>query len=222
MIRIVRGFLLFLLALSCGVVALRWGGWLTVQEVKIFPARYVAVEKLTGAILGSNIVRLNLEPLRQKILGDPRVLGVVTRVDFFSLRVEIEVRERTPLLAVELENGEKVWIDREGVMLEGAEEASVVGVRLEGGKVGRDVVEAALSWQRLPLGLRARYPKLDLSFGEAKAPGSPTLVFGKICQIPKKLDILTALWREGLLEGYQVVDLRANDVVILKRGGRGR
>lgn len=189
-----------------------------VQEVKIFPTRYVAVEKLTGAILGANILRLDLEPLRREILGDPGVLGVVTRVNFFYCRVEIEVRERTPLLAVELENGEKVWVDREGVILEGAEEASVVGVRPEAGKVGKDVVEAALSWERLPMGLRARYPKLDLSRGEVRAPGAPTVIFGAICQVPEKLGILTRLWREGLLEGYQVVDLRADDVVILRRG----
>lgn len=220
MIRIIRGFLLSFLALFLGFVVLRWGGWLTVQAVKISPTRYVAVEKLTGPILGANILRLTLEPLRQEILADPRVLAVVSRVNFFALRVEIEVRERTPLLAVELTNGEKVWVDQEGVILEEAKEASVVGVQAEGGRVGKDVVEAGLSWERLPSGLRARYPKLDLSAGSARAPGSPTIIFGIICHIPQKLGILTALWQEGWLAEYQFVDLRANDVVILKRRGR--
>jgi hypothetical protein len=49
--------------------------------------------------------------------------------------------------------------------------------------------------------------------------GTPTAFLGAICQVPEKLGILTKLWRAGLLEGYKAVDLRPNDVVILKRGG---
>lgn len=219
MIRALRAFLLFFLFLCLGIVILRWGGWLRVQEIRIFPTRYVAVEKLTGGVLGANILRLNLEPLRQEILADPRVLGVVTRVAFFHLRVEIEVRERSPIVAVGLENGEKFWVDRNGVILEPAEEARVVGAKATNGRVSPEVVEAALAWDRLPKALRARYLILDLSTGEAVAPGTPAILLGAICQVPKKLGILTELWREGLLEGYKVIDLRPSDLVILKRGG---
>ncbi|MCS7239970.1 MAG: hypothetical protein NZ651_01815 [Candidatus Bipolaricaulota bacterium] len=187
--------------------------------MRIIPTRYVAVEKLTGEVLGANILRLNLEPLRQTILADPRVLGVVTRVDFFHLRVHVEVRERAPLVAVGLRSGEKMWVDREGVILEPADEAWAVGVKAEGNRVEPEVVEAVLAWAQLPRALRERYPVLDFSQDQAVAPGSPTILFGAICQVPKKLGILTTLWREGLLEGFGVVDLRANDVVILKRGG---
>ncbi len=219
MIRALRVLLLLGLLLFSSFVSLRWGGWLRVREVKIFPTRYAAVEKLTGGILGANILRLNLEPLRRAILGDPRVLGVFTRVDFFHLRVEIDVRERFPLVAVGLVSGEKVWVDREGVILEPAEEARVVGVKTQGGRVGVEVVEAALAWERLPRALRERYPLLDLSTGEAVAPGAPTILLGAICQVPEKLGILTALWGEGFLEGYGVVDLRLSDLAILRRGG---
>lgn len=218
MIRAFRSFLLLALVALLSFLGFRWSGCLKVQEVRIFPARYVAVEKLTGGILGANILRLNLKPLCQAILRDSRVLGVVTRVDFFHLRVEIEVRERNALVAVGLESGRKFWVDRDGVILEPAEEAHVVGVKGEGGRVGKEVVEAALAWERLPQALRERYPILDLSTGEAVAPGAPTLFLGAICQVPEKLSILTALWREGLLEGYGAVDLRLNDLVILKRG----
>mgnify|MGYP000060269869 CR=1 FL=1 len=218
MIRAFRSFLLLALATLLSFWGLRWSGCLKVQEVKIFPTRYVAVEKLTGGILGANILRLNLKPLCEAILRDSRVLGVVTRVDFFHLRVEIEVRERKALVAVGLEGGGKFWVDRDGVILEPAEEAHVVGVKAQGEKVGKEVVEAALAWERLPQALRERYPALDFSPGEAVAPGAPTLFLGAICQVPEKLSILTALWREGLLEGYGAVDLRLNDLVILKRG----
>lgn len=219
MIRVVRLFLILGISLLLSVVALRWGGWLKVCEVRILPTRYVAVKKLTGEVLGANILRLNLEPLRQAILADPRVLGLVTRIDFFHFRVHIEVRERLPLVAVELKSGEKMWVDREGVILEPAEEAQVVGVRAEENRVAPEVVEAALAWARLPSTLRKRYPVLDLSQDQVIAPGLPTILFGAICQVPEKLSMLTTLWREGLLEGFEVVDLRANDVVILKRGG---
>lgn len=218
MIRAFRSFLLLALVALLSFWGFRWSGCLKVQEVRIFPTRYVAVEKLTGGILGANILRLNLKPLCQAILRDSRVLGVVTRVDFFHLRVEIEVRERNALVTVGLEGGGKFWVDRDGVILEPAEEAHVVGVKGEGERVGKEVVEAALAWERLPQALRERYPILDLSTGEAVAPGAPTLFLGAICQVPEKLSILTALWREGLLEGYGAVDLRLNDLVILKRG----
>ena len=218
MIRIVRGLAFFLSLLVCVYVSVRWGGWFTVREVRIFPTRYVAVEKLTGGILGANILRLNLEPLCREIQSDPRVLGVVTRVRFFYGRVEIEVRERAPVLAVELQSGKKVWVDREGVILEEAQDARIVGVFLIEGRVAKEVVEAGLAWERLPVLLRERYPKLDFSSGEAVALGTPTAFLGAICQVPEKLGILTELWRAGMLEGYQAVDLRPNDVVILKRG----
>lgn len=219
MTKALRALLLLLLLFISGLVSFRWGGWLRVREIKIFPTRYVAVEKLTGKVLGANILRLNLEPVRGAILADPRVLGVVTRVDFFGLRVEIEVRERSPLVAVGLISGEKVWVDREGVILEPAEDARVVGVKAQGDRLNVEVVEAALAWERLPRALRERYPLLDLAAGEAVAPGAPTVLLGAICQVPKKLGILTALWREGLLEGYGVVDLRLSDLAILKKGG---
>jgi cell division septal protein FtsQ len=219
LIRVLRGVVLFLCLLVCGYVSVRWGGLLKVREVRIFPTRYVAVEKLTGAILGANILRLNLEPLCREIQSDPRVLGVVTRIRFFYGRVEIEVRERTPVLAVELQGGKKVWVDGEGVILEEAQEARIVGVFLVEGRVPKEVVEAGLAWERLPVLLRERYPKLDFSSGEGVALGTPPAFLGAICQVPEKLGILTKLWRAGLLEGYKAVDLRPNDVVILKRGG---
>lgn len=219
MIRTFRSFLAFaILSLLC-LVSLRWSGLLKVQEVKIFPTRYVAVEKLTGRILGANILRLDLRPLCEAILRDSRVLAVVTRIDFFHLRVEIDVRERYALVPVGLISGEKFWVDRDGVILEPAEEVHVVGAKVQGDGVGREVVGAALAWERLPRALRERYPVLDLSTGEAVAPGTPTLLLGAICQVPEKLSILTTLWQEGLLEGYRLVDLRPSDLVILKRGG---
>lgn len=217
MIRVFRGFVLFFCLLVCIYVSVRWGGWLTVREVRIFPTRYVAVEKLTGLILGANILRLNLEPLCREILSDPRVLGVVTRVSFFYGRVEIEVRERSPVLAVELQGGKKVWVDRDGIILEEAAEARAVGVFLIEGRVPKEVVEAGLAWERLPVSLRERFSRLDFSSGEAVALGAPTAFLGAICQVPEKLGILTKLWRAGLLEGYETVDLRPKDVVILKR-----
>lgn len=219
MIRAFRIFLGFTILLFLFFVSLRWSGLLKVREVKIFPTRYVAVEKLTGGILGANILRLNLKPLCEVILGDPRVLGVVTRLDFFHLRVEIEVRERNALVAVGLAGGGKFWVDRDGVILEPAEEACVVGAKVQGERVGKEVVVAALAWERLPRALRERYPILDLSMGEAVAPGTPALLFGAICQVPEKLGILTTLWQEGLLEGYSSVDLRSSDLVVLKRAG---
>jgi len=219
LIQVLRGLVLFLCLLVCGYVSVRWGGFLTVREVRIFPTRYVAVEKLTGGILGANILRLNLEPLCREIQSDPRVLGIVTRVCFFYGRVEIEVRERSPVLAVELQGGKKVWVDREGVILEEAQGARIGGVFLVEGRVPGEVVEAGLAWERLPALLRERYPKLDFSSGEGVALGTPTVFLGAICQVPEKLGILPELWRAGLLEGYTAVDLRPNDVVILKRGG---
>lgn len=217
MIRGLRFFLLFLALALAGLVSLRWGGWLRVREVKVFPTRYAPVEKLTGGILGANILRLDLKPLHREVLADPRVLAVDARVHFFRGAVVIDVRERSPVVPVGLNSGEKVWVDRDGVILEPAAEARVVGVRAEGGRVGAEVVETAMAWERLPLLLRARLPLLDLSGDEAVAPGPPRVLFGAICQVPEKLSILIALWRAGFLEGYNLVDLRGDDMVILKR-----
>lgn len=218
MIRWFRLVLLFLTSVLLALVSFRWGGWLKVREVKILPTRYVSVEKLTGEVLGDNILRLDLEPLRREILEDPRVLGVVARINFFLCRVEMEVRERSPVVKVKLETGESVWVDGEGVILERAEDTVVVA-KAQGNRVSREVVEAALAWERLPRALRERYSLLDLSGGEALAVGRPQIRFGMICQVPAKLGILTKLWREGLLEGYALVDLRGDDFVILRRSG---
>lgn len=217
MIRGIRAFSLFCVAFVLVFVVLRWGGFLRVREVVVFPTRYVAVEKLTGEIIGANILRLDLRPLCQAISADPRVLRVEVRVSFFLGRVKVEVRERSPAVAVRLTTGETVWVDREGVILAPAERGEVVAKAI-GARVREEVVEAALSWERLPRALRERFSFLDLSGEEAVAPGHPTVLFGEICQVPNKLGILTELWQEGLVEGYEVVDLRHAGMVILKRG----
>lgn len=221
MIRWFRFVLLFLALMLLALVSFRWGGWLTVREIKILPTRYVSVEKLTEGLLGDNILRVDLEPLRREILEDPRVLGLVTRINFFLCQVEIEVRERSPVVKVKLGTGESVWVDEEGVVLEPAEDAVVVA-QARGNRVSKEVVEAALAWERLPRALRERYSLLDLSGNEAFAMGHPQIRFGMICQVPAKLGILIKLWREGLLEGYALVNLRGDDFVILRRSGSGR
>jgi len=81
------------------------------------PARYVAVEKLTGRFLGANILRLDLRPLWTELAQDSRVLGAQARLNFFRLRLEIEIRERSPLVALEIVGQGSFCTDREGVIL---------------------------------------------------------------------------------------------------------
>ncbi len=221
MTKFLRVLLLVLLFLVAAGTALRWGGWLRVQEVRVNPTRYVSAEKLTGRLLGANILRLDLKPLWAEIFADRRVLGAQARVNFFYLRLELEIRERLPLVAVEVLGRDHVWVDREGVVLEPAESARVRAREIFPGQVAPEVVEAALAWERLPRALAQRFPLLDLTGQEAVAPGPPLLRLGTICQVPEKLGILVALWRKGLLEGQALVDLRFHDVVVLKRA-KGR
>lgn len=218
---ILRGLSLIALCLVLVFVALRWGGWLRVREVRVNPTRYVSPEKLTGKLLGANILRLDFKPLWAEIFSDQRVVGARARVNFFCLRVELEIRERSPLVALEIPGRGYVWVDREGVMLEPAQGARVRALESAPGRVDREAVEAALAWERLPRALAQMFPVLDLTGGEAMAPGPPLLLLGAICQVPEKLGILVALWRRGLLDGYSIVDLRPRDVVVLK-GVKGR
>lgn len=221
MIKFLRLLVLVLLVLLLAGTAFRWGGWLRVREVRVNPARYVAVEKLTGRFLGANILRLDLRPLWTELARDSRVLGAQARLNFFRLRLEIEIRERSPLVALEIVGQGSFWVDREGVILEPAAGARVRAKAVAPGRVAPELVETALAWERLPRALAERFPVLDLTGQEAVAPGPPVLLLGAICQVPEKLGILSALWREGLLEGQALVDLRFRDIVVLKRA-KGR
>ncbi|MCS7216726.1 MAG: hypothetical protein NZ924_03430 [Candidatus Bipolaricaulota bacterium] len=221
MIRALRALLLAVLLALLGFTGLRWGGGLRVREVRVNPTRYAPVEKLTGRLLGANILRLDLTPLWTELSADPRILGGRARVNFFYLRLELEIRERSPLVALEVVGRGRVWVDREGVILEPAGEARVRAEERAPGRVAPEVVAAALAWEQLPPALAQRFPVLDLTGGEALAPGPPVLRLGAICQVPEKLGILVALWREGLLEGKGLVDLRFRDIVVLKRA-KGR
>lgn len=221
MIRFFRALILALLTLVVAVTALRWGGWLRVREVRVNPTRYVAPEKLTGRFLGANILRLDLKPLWAELSADRRILGVQARLNFFRLRLELEVRERRPRTALEIPGRGSVWVDGEGVVLEAAESARVRAWEVAPGQVSTEAVEAALAWERLPQALAQRLGLLDLTAPEAMAPGPPLVLLGAICQVPEKLGILVALWREGLLEGQAVVDMRFRDVVVLRRA-KGR
>lgn len=221
MIKFFRYPVLALFVLVLAVTAVRWGGWLRVREVRVNPTRYVVPEKLTGRFLGANILRLDLRPLWTELSADQRILGVQARVNFFRLRLELEVRERMPLVALEIPGRGSVWVDRDGVVLARAESARVRVPEVAAGRVSVEAVDAALAWERLPQALAQRFPILDLTAQEAMVPGSPTLLLGAICQVPEKLGILVALWREGLLEGKALVDLRFSDMVVLKRA-KGR
>lgn len=221
MIRVLRLLLLGAAILVATATGLRWSGALRVQEVRANPTRYVSWEKLTGQVLGANILRLDLEPLWRELMQDPRVVGVRARRNLFCLCLELEVRERTPLVALEISGAGFVWVDREGVVLEPAAAARTRARPIAPGRVEAAVVAAALAWERLPRVLAERFPVLDLTGAEAVAPGPPLLRLGPICQVPEKLSILVALWREGLLEGCSEADLRPHEVVVLKRA-KGR
>ncbi|MFN3287285.1 MAG: hypothetical protein ACK40H_02460, partial [Sphingomonadaceae bacterium] len=147
MIKYVRILILVLLTFVVAVTALRWGGWLRVREVRVNPTRYVAPEKLTGRFLGANILRLDLRPLWTELSADQRILGVQARVNFFCLCLELEVRERVPLVALEISGRGSVWVDRDGVVLEPAEGARARAVEVAPGRVSAEDVEAALAWE---------------------------------------------------------------------------
>lgn len=187
------------------------------QEVGLPQTRYVDLEKLTGLVLGANILRLDITGFEGWICQDPRVLRAKVKVDPVRLRVDFDVWERDPAIAVGV-GDHAVWVDRQGVVLEEAEGAAVVGVAVEGGRVPQGVVEAALAWDRLPKEMRFLFPALDVSDPRGVVlRGAATVLLGSISQVPPKLVILRGLWQEGLLERCEWVDLRREDEVVLKR-----
>ncbi|MCX7750119.1 MAG: FtsQ-type POTRA domain-containing protein [Candidatus Bipolaricaulota bacterium] len=220
MIRALRVGCLAGTLLILGFTAVRWGGWWRVEAVQVSPTRYVAAEQLTGILLGANVLRLQTGGLRDQIARDPRVLAVHIRVRPFAQRVDVVVKEREPTVSVRLENGAAVWVDREGVILAPAAEARVVGVRRQGDRVPRAVVEAARAVASLRPSVRDRFSTFDVSDPAsvvARGEGVPTLLLGEIGQLGDRLAILEELWERGLLAGYATVDLRVGDEVVLKR-----
>lgn len=220
MIRAVRVGCLVGALLIVTFAAIRWGGWWRVEEVWVSPARYVASEQLTGILLGANVLRLQTSGLRDQIARDPRVAAVSIRPRPLLKRVDVVIKEREPAVQVRLESGQAVWVDPEGVILEPAAEARVVGVRREGPRVGPEAVHAARAVATLVPAVRERFSTFDISDPTsvvARGEGVPTVFLGEIGQLGDRLAILAALWERGLLEGYATVDLRVGDEVVLKR-----
>lgn len=220
MIRAVRVGCLVGALLIVTFAAIRWGGWWRVEEVWVSPARYVASEQLTGILLGANVLRLQTSGLRDQIARDPRVAAVSIRARPLLKRVDVVIKEREPAVQVRLESGQAVWVDPEGVILEPAAEARVVGVRREGPRVGREAVQAARAVASLVPAVRERFSTFDISDPTsvvARGEGVPTVFLGEIGQLGDRLATLAALWERGLLEGYATVDLRVGDEVVLKR-----
>jgi len=207
--------LLILLLASC-----RWGEWWRVDEVWVSSTRYVAVEQLTGILLGANVLRLQTGGIRDWIRRDPRVLEATIRVRPLRKRVEVEIKEREPAVEVRLGGGEAVWVDAEGVILEPGTAPAVVGVPRAGERVAVEAVRAARAVAQLSPALRERFPTFDVSDPTdviAEGDGSPTLLLGEISQLGERLAILEELWERGLLAEYATVDFRVGDEVILKR-----
>ncbi len=220
MIRAVRVGCLAGALLIFAFAAIRWGEWWRVEEVWVSPARYVAPEQLTGILLGANVLRLQTGGLRDQIARDPRVAAVSIRPRPLLKRVDVVIKEREPAVQVRLESGQAVWVDPEGVILEPATEARVVGVRREGPRVGPEAVQAAQAVAGLAPAVRERFSTFDISDPTsvvARGEGVPTVFLGEIGPLGDRLAILAALWERGLLEGYATVDLRVGDEVVLKR-----
>ena len=190
------------------------------REVRIPATRYLATEKLTGFLLGANVLRLELRALHSAIRGDIRVLKAEIRVRPLAQRVELMIVERTPEVIVGLRDGPAVWVDAQGVILEPAERAWLVGAVAETGRVPGAYVNAARTLGELDPVWRARYPVVDASDPRevvARGKDAPTLILGPIGQLGSRLAILRLLWEREGLGRYAVVDFRLEDELILKR-----
>ncbi len=219
----IRAARLLALALAFSIVSLsvlRWGGWWRVAEVRLSPTRYVALEQLTGFLLGANVLRLELRALHSAIQGDLRVLKAKIRLYPLARRVDVMIEERKPVVAVGLRDGRAFWVDAEGVLLEPAEQASLVGLMASEGRVAPEAVQAALALARWDVPWRPLYPTFDASDPQqviARSRDGPTLLLGSIGQLADRLAILRMLWEPENLGTYAVVDLRGEDEVVLKR-----
>lgn len=225
MTRLLRGLALGLATVLVAVATLRWGGWWRVTEVRVLGAHHLPSEsltELTQIVSSANILRLDLRGIRDRFAAHPWVKDVSVRCHPLSRMVEIYIDEREPVGRVELEGGEAVWVDAEGVVLGPAEDALLVGVRGTGGRVSQKVAEAAQALEGS--GFKAasfRFDGSDPGCVIAHLPGGVVARCGPIGKLPHVLVILTRLWeqhRAGLIDlsAYSEVDLRWEGQIILK------
>jgi hypothetical protein len=120
------------------------------------------VREATGLELGTSTLRLRLSRVEQRVQDLPAVREVeARRVD--PLTVVVDVVERRPSLVVE-GGGERVLVDREGVVLAGGGQAGLPRVVLDeappepGGSVADDpaLANAFRGWRGLTGPLRAQ------------------------------------------------------------------
>jgi cell division septal protein FtsQ len=124
--------------LATGVIAmLPWGElrarFLVLERIHVTGARYLdpaRVRARSGLERGEDLLEIDLERARQRVLLEPRVMAAhVRRVGLRS--VEIHVEERVPALAVE--HGEPWELDEHGVLLEPLEAGVVADVPMLAG-----------------------------------------------------------------------------------------
>ena len=228
MTRAFRILCLFLVFLLVGYTALRWGGWWCVSHVIVLGAHRLAPEsltELTQIVQSANMLRLDVKGVRDRAEQERWIKEVQVECDYLSRTVVIHITEREPVARVGLEGGTAIWIDAEGVPLELADGARLVGVRPVAGRVPPEAVTAARALEALDSEFISFFPRFDASDPTAVTArcGCGTLVrFGPIGTLAQKLPILEELWRQHMqgkidLTAYAEVDLRWDGIVLKPR-----
>ncbi len=228
MIRFLRLASLVSVAILLGYTAVRWGGLWRVERVEILGANQLSAStltKLSQSVKGANILRLDLEGIKDRVEGERWVKRARIKVDFFARAVVIHITERKPVARIGFEGGTAVWVDDEGVALQPADSAVLCGVEPTSGPLPREVVAAAKALEKLDPDFLTLFPCFDASDPDdvvAKSSGGTTVIrCGPIGNLTRKVAILNELWRERGranldLTAYAEVDLRWDDEVVLK------
>ncbi len=227
MTRSVRILCLFLVFLLVSYAVLRWGGWWRVSHVVVLGAHRLAPEsltELTQIVQSANMLRLDIKGVRDRAEEDRWIKEVQVDCDYLSRTVVIYITEREPVARVGLEGGTAVWVDAEGVLLEPAEGAILVGIRPRAGRVAPEAVVAAQALEAFDSEFISLFPHFDASDPTAvtaQCDCGTVVRFGPIGTLAQKLPILEELCRlhvQGKIDltAYAEVDLQWDGKIVLK------
>lgn len=190
-------------------------------EVRIAGAERLSEEEVrdaAGLALGTSTLRLRLGEAEQRVAGLPLVADVIARrID--PLTVEIEVREREPVLVAEGEDTH-VLVDREGVVLLEADLAGLPVIVLDhappapGAHVDDDPAlgNAHAAWRGLSGPLRAQVVRLHAAAEDQltlELADGVEVRFGRADRVDEKVRALGAILEDVGTTPIEAIDVRA-------------
>ena len=222
---VVSGVLVLLLAL----VAVERSALVGLEEIRVTGVDRLSEDEVRAATeleLGTSTLRLRLGRVEDRVTRLPVVRAAeARRLD--PLTVLIEVEERRPSLVVQ-GAGERVLLDREGVVMAGGGQAGLPRILLDeappapGGGVADDpaLANAFRAWRGLTGPLRARVQRYEAAGPDElvlRLDSGLAVRFGRVDRIEEKARALGVILEDVGEAEISEIDVRAPSAPVVVR-----